>query len=140
MIELEAFRKDVEEVSADLRAMDDRVTEIKSLLVGMVRRRPKSYAAPPQHPQRGGNYIGVSNLVFKPIPTPQGGGAHRWCERVEQSKRNPYTYGSPFAFNSMLTKPSMNNQRQTLQHHNQPCLKCNLRERLAVLHQVRYFI
>ena len=100
---LKDLKRDVEQVTANLQAVDDKVDGIKSLLLCMAV-RPGSYPATPQARQDGGVLGFDTNAAFVPTAPAHTGGFERWGGGTIGGP-DPYMYGAPLAINYLQSFP-----------------------------------
>eukprot|EP00904_Undaria_pinnatifida_P009656 jgi/Undpi1/5820/HiC_scaffold_2.g01094.m1 len=100
---LQNLKRDLDQVTADLQAVDDKVDDIKSLLLGMSV-RPGPSSATPQPPQDGGVFGYETNPAFMPTAAAHAGGFERWGGATVGGP-DPYMYGAPLTINYLSPRP-----------------------------------
>lgn len=128
------LKKEVEQVAADLQAVDNKVDGIKSLMLDMAV-GAGAHANPPLPAQDGGLFGHGVNPGFVPTPAPHGGGFERWGgDGAGVAGQDPYIYAAPLAVNYVPLHRPMDQKRWS-----QPCspLQCVRREQYFMPYQVK---
>ena len=100
---LKDLKRDVDQVTADLQTVEDKIDGIKSLLLCMAA-RPGPYPVTPQPPRDGGVFGRDANPAFVSTAAAHAGGFERWGGGAVGGP-DPYMYGAPLAITYLPQSP-----------------------------------